>query len=50
MDIVIRLDLVGPVLNSELSILEGAEKERNVARSKVEEKIQEEFSKRQSGI
>jgi hypothetical protein len=50
MDIVVRLDLVGPVQNSELSILEGAEKERLAARSKVEEKIQKEFSKRQSGI
>ena len=50
MDIVVRLDLVGPVQNSELSILDGAEKERISSKSEVEKDIKKKFTERPKGI
>ena len=50
MEIVVRLDLVGPVQNGELSILDGAEKERISSKSDFEEEIKKKFSERPKGI
>jgi hypothetical protein len=50
MDIVVRLDLVGPVQNSELSILDGAEKERISSKSQVEDELKKKFTERPKGI
>ena len=50
MDIVVRLDLVGPVDSHELSILEGAEKERLSKQSEVESEVAKRLKNRKSGI
>ena len=50
MDIVVRLDLVGPVDSHELSILEGAEKERLNKQSEVESEVAKRLKNRKSGI
>jgi hypothetical protein len=50
MDIVVRLDLIGPVLSHELSILEGAERERLVKQSEVEKEVAKKLKDRKSGI
>jgi hypothetical protein len=50
MDIVVRLDLVGPVQNGELSILDGAEKERISSKSQVEDELRKKFTERPKGI
>jgi hypothetical protein len=50
MDIVIRLDLTGPVLSHELSILEGAEKERTEKQSEIEKEVAKRLKDRKSGI
>ena len=50
MDIVVRLDLTGPVLSHELSILEGAERERLVKQSEVEDEVAKRLRDRKSGI
>lgn len=50
MDIVVRLDLVGPVASHELSILEGAEKERLNKQSEVESEVAKRLKSRKSGI
>jgi hypothetical protein len=50
MDIVIRLDLSGPVLPHELSILEGAEKERTEKQSEIEKEVAKRLKDRKSGI
>jgi hypothetical protein len=50
MDITVRLDLVGPVQSQDLSILEGAERERMAKQSEIEKDIEKKLKARKSGI